>query len=435
MPLRLAIVGAGPKAAALAARAAVLRTRLGSEAVPQLIVIERDKIGSAWDGDGNFSNGFVTLCTPGEKDVAFPYDETWDDDGRQVSLASELYGRFSFGAYQVAEGHFADWVDRDREHPSHNRFADYLDWVFAEAGQDFVRGEVQTIRPLNGKWVVDYATGADVKQVVVDGVVLTGCGEARHVNVAIDVPPGRVLTAETFWARREELVRPGQRLEVAVAGDGGAAGTIVAWLAQRFAETQSMVFSISPMGTLFPRGDGHAERRWFTDPADWRELSVAHRRKLIERTEAGVISMRNKRVIDGSTRISYHLGHLTSVGIDEDDKLALGTTYDRKVGKPVSADYLINAIGFDSWSRLSLVGLPAAQELARLVPPVTEATLKVEREKLEIAIEADLSMPLSQGFPPGLHVPALAGVAQGPGMGNLGCLGLMARKILQAYER
>jgi mycobactin lysine-N-oxygenase len=432
MPKRLAIVGAGPKAAALAARAAVLRTRRPTGSVPELIVIERDSPGAAWSGDNYYSNGFETLCTPGEKDVGFPYNDDWADRAGS-SIASELYARFSFGAYLVAEGRFADWVDRERDHPSHSRFADYLDWVFGRAEQDITQGTVKNIRHDGSAWHVTYAQGSKDRTIKVDGVILTGNGEPRSIALGPNLPPGRVLTAETFWQSRDELLKPGSRVEVAVAGDGGSAGTIVAWLARRFAETNSQIISISPMGTLFPRGDGHAERRWFTDPTDWPRLSLAHRRKLMERTEAGVISMRNKKVIDGSTRIAYQVGYLDQVQADDDDKLMMSIKYEGKAGDPVSADYLVNAIGFDPWTRLSLVDHPAAQALAKPVPGLSKTMAAKQRDDVEEAIAHDLSMPTTEGFPEGLHVPALSGLAQGPGMGNLGCLGTMAQRILKPY--
>lgn len=250
-----------------------------------------------------------------------------------------------------------------------------------------------------------------------------------------DVDRARILDAESFWARRDELANPDQALEVAVAGDGGSAGTIVAWLAQRFAETGSRVFSISPLGTLFPRGDGHAERRWFTDPSDWKRLTIPHRKKIIDRTEAGVISMRNKRVIDSSTLIDYFVGYVDSVSSDADQKLQIKTIYDGVPGQPVGADYLINAIGFDSWTRLNLIDHPAAQGLAKLRSPMNQATLDAARSNVERTIEHDLSLPASAGFPPRLHIPALAGLAHGPGISNLGCLGVMAQLVLQTYEK
>jgi len=45
----------------------------------------------------------------------------------------------------------------------------------------------------------------------------------------------------------------------------------------------------------------------------------------------------------------------------------------------------------------------------------------------------DLSLPTGLGLPAGLHFPSLAGLAHGPGMSNLGCLGLMAAAVLDPY--
>jgi mycobactin lysine-N-oxygenase len=435
MPQRLAVVGAGPKAAALAARCAVSRDRLGSDHVPELLVFEREAIGAAWNGKHNFSSGFVTLCTPAEKDVGFPYDEVGTAEDPDPSISSEIYARFSWGAFMVAEGRYANWVDRDRDHPSHRRFADYLDWVFARAEHDTIPGDVKRIWRVKDKWCLDYVRDGAMAQVVVDGVVLTGNGDPRPIDIDEAVPPGRVFDAETFWSSRARFLNPRKRIEVAVAGDGGSAGTVAAWLAERYIENDSWIFSVSPMGTLFPRGDGHAERRWFTDPSNWRQLSIEHRRKLIDRTEAGVISMRNKRIIDGSPKINYKMGYVRKVRLDADNRLNVGIEYEPRTIVPLTADFLVNAIGFDPWSRLAIVDHAAARDLAALRPPATTASLREAREATEQAINGDLSMPASGGFPPGLHVPALAGIAQGPAMGNLGALGLMARKVLQPYLR
>lgn len=432
MRKRLAIVGAGPKAAAIAARAAVLRDALGKEKVPELIILEQDCVASAWGGRGKYSSGFITLCTPGEKDVGFPYADT-AAFGPTGSIAPLLHSRFSWGAYLVETGRIADWVDRERDHPTHAIFADYLDWVIDRAKTDPVIARVDRVSPFKDKWRVDYEKDGRSRELVVDGVVLTGNGEARTISTAVAVPPGRVFDAATFWPARN-LFTGDDRVEVAVAGDGGSAGTIVAWLAERFRETDSRVISVSPMGTLFPRGDGHAERRWFTDPSDWGRLSLEHRRKLINRTEAGVVSMRNKASIDRSDRVVYEQGHLSSVDWDSvEDMLTLAVSYDRKAARPLSAHYLVNAIGFDPWTRLGLVGVPAARALVGPAPRGGEKALAGTREAVELAIGSDLSLSSASGFPPGLHMPALAGLEHGPGMGNLGCLGLMAAKVLDGY--
>jgi mycobactin lysine-N-oxygenase len=48
----------------------------------------------------------------------------------------------------------------------------------------------------------------------------------------------------------------------------------------------------------------------------------------------------------------------------------------------------------------------------------------------ERAIDVDLSV---SGLAPPLHLPVLAGLAQGPGFPNLSCLGLLSDRILRRY--
>ena len=62
MAKTLAIVGGGPKAAAIVARAAVLRDVLGAGHVPEILVFERRSVGAAWSGESGFSSGYLTLC-------------------------------------------------------------------------------------------------------------------------------------------------------------------------------------------------------------------------------------------------------------------------------------------------------------------------------------------------------------------------------------
>ena len=50
--------------------------------------------------------------------------------------------------------------------------------------------------------------------------------------------------------------------------------------------------------------------------------------------------------------------------------------------------------------------------------------------ELERRIEIDLSVA---GLSPALHLPLVAGLAQGPGFPNLSCLGLLSDRILRRY--
>ncbi|TCU13711.1 hypothetical protein EV132_111144 [Rhizobium sullae] len=93
MTKTLCIIGAGPKAAAIVARAGVL-AELG-HAVPEITAIEKSDIGAAWSGTYGLSNGYLTLCSPAEKDVGFPYYETSSANGD--SIARRMFGRKRFG--------------------------------------------------------------------------------------------------------------------------------------------------------------------------------------------------------------------------------------------------------------------------------------------------------------------------------------------------
>ncbi|MBO1329520.1 SidA/IucD/PvdA family monooxygenase [Acetobacter suratthaniensis] len=423
MTKKLAIVGGGPKAAALVSRAAVLRD-MGVANVPDLLVFEKKAVGSAWSGDGGYSSGHLTLCSPAEKDVGFPYVEFSAENGEQ-SIASALHARFSWSAYLVATGSFSEWVDRGRDHPTHGIWADYLKWVFVKADQGIVPGEVIKVKSQSGGgWHITYVDDEDEVTTEVDGVVLTGTGEAKVISgLTSNIPTERLLNAETFWRHRNQVRKWN---EIAVTGAGGAAGAIVAWLSNALAEeSDATIRSISPMGTLFLRGDGYAERRWFTDPDAWTDLSLGDRRRLLERTEAGVISSRNKSIIDSACNVDYVLGKAINASWD-DSELTIDITYDGQNQKQVTADCLINAIGFDAWSLLKLVDAVAVRN-------ILDPTNKKIREQLEGEILPDLSFPVSAGLGTGLHVPSLAALAHGPGMATLGSLGLLASAILKSY--
>ena len=61
---------------------------------------------------------------------------------------------------------------------------------------------------------------------------------------------------------------------------------------------------------------------------------------------------------------------------------------------------------------------------------MAEITHSFDRRAIERAIVEDLSL---NDFTPRLHLPMMAGIAQGPGFPNLICLELLADRILVAY--
>ena len=87
-------------------------------------------------------------------------------------------------------------------------------------------------------------------------------------------------------------------------------------------------------------------------------------------------------------------------------------------------DYLINCTGFDLLEQLRGLFSPALRtEIERQTGPVWERP-----PDTEVAIGRCLEL---EGLHPRLHIPGLGALSQGPGFANLGCLGLLANRVLQ----
>jgi mycobactin lysine-N-oxygenase len=110
----LAVVGAGPKGLAIAAKRAAL-ARTGRK-VPDLVLIDRAGVAANWSGTSGYTDGRQPLSTPPEKDVGFPYAPNWGPASGQVS---DEVRRRSWQRYLIDQGGLADWVDRGQPRPDH----------------------------------------------------------------------------------------------------------------------------------------------------------------------------------------------------------------------------------------------------------------------------------------------------------------------------
>ena len=91
-------------------------------------------------------------------------------------------------------------------------------------------------------------------------------------------------------------------------------------------------------------------------------------------------------------------------------------------------DYVVNCTGFDLLEQLrSLFPTAVRAEIERRVGPLWDAP-----PDTEIPIGRSLEL---RGMHPRLHIPGLAALSQGPGFANLGCLGLLANRVLQPFFR
>ena len=71
----LAVIGAGPKGIAIAAKARGLAAA-GLDA-PEVVLVDPGTVAGNWSGRQGYTSGLLPLGTPPEKDVGFPYAESW----------------------------------------------------------------------------------------------------------------------------------------------------------------------------------------------------------------------------------------------------------------------------------------------------------------------------------------------------------------------
>lgn len=417
---RLIVIGAGPKALALAAKAHVLRG-LGFR-VPRVEVVERAEVGANWSGNFGYTDGRQPLGTSPEKDLGYPYETTcWGEEvGREID-ARML--RYSWMAYQVSRGVYGDWVDRGKPSPYHRDWAGYLAWVGEAVGLAPRFGAVSGLAIDGGRWRVAYAGAAGAGEVVGEGLVITGPGTVRRPPGIPDHP--RILTVETFWhdaPRFAEL----EGIRVAIVGTGETAAAVAANLTAGGARGVELDI-YSPVGMAYSRGESYRENRVYTDPdqGNWQRLTPQHRRDFIRRTDRGVFSQDANRVLDRAADLQILPGRLVGAEVVGDRVVRAALEYHGE-RRDEDYDYLILATGADHLALLDEFLDPAGWDTL-----AGYAALEVRGQgDVETRIDYDLAL---RGSIPRLHLPMLAGLGQGPGFSNLSCLGRTADRVLEYY--
>ena len=410
MSTTLAIIGAGAKAVAVAAKAGVLR-EMGVE-VPDVVAVERSDVAANWRAGGGWTDGRQRLGTSPEKDVGFPYRSTLVP-GRDTDLDERMM-RFSWQSYLVATDQFVGWIDRGRPAPTHDTWAGYLRWVGDVVGLKVVRGEVVQISVDGSRWVLH----THESSLSADTVMVTGPGQPERSMLSGDP---RVLSIAQFWQRAAQHDRIVAE-SVAVIGGGETAASM---LNELFHHRVSAITAISPQATLFTRGEGFFENSLFSDPTGWRSLTQAERRDCIARTDRGVFSARVQESLLADERIKHLRGRVARV-VNRDDRIWITLCTDN-CGEPQETlhrfDLVIDGSGADPLWFLPLMS-PASLSLLELGVggPLTG-------ERLEESIGHDLAVV---GVTPKLVLPNLSGVNEGPGFPNLSCLGLLSDRVLGA---
>jgi mycobactin lysine-N-oxygenase len=418
---RLIVLGGGPKAVALSAKAAVMRD-LGHP-VPEIIVVEPAEVASSWTLAGGMTSGDQILGTSPEKDLGFPYQSirSWADSG---SGDAEMYRRFSWGSYLIRHGVYQEWIDRGKPNPRHSDWAGYLRWVAGESEMHIIRGAVTNIEHGSG-WDVEVGIkDRNTPNLSGTGLVITGYGTGHagtSSGPAEDTASSsfdRCLDVASFWHFMSQKMLPLSGRAIVV-GAGEAAAAIIEQLLR---ESDHVVTVISPGYMLYSRGESFYENEVYSNPDRWAEFPLWARREFINRTDRGVFSQRVLATLAA-------LGRVDIVGGRMVDARECGSwvevTVERDLEKvQYRADIVIEATGRDASWFLRVMSDSAIGALKDAVGG------QVSIPALGEAVGYDLSI---RGLSPRLHLPNLAGLMQGPGFPGMSCLGLMADRILCSY--
>ncbi len=319
---------------------------------------------------------------------------------------------FSWQRHLISRGAYADWVDRGRLRPTHRQWSSYLRGVAERAGAEIVAGEVVGLEVDNDRWRLELESGEAIRS---DGVVLTGAGPP--ITVAGQPPEHpRVLDGRNYWLAERALGKQVAQ-SVCVIGSGETAASVVISLLRKWPR-RSTIDVLTSRGVLYSRGESYDENRFYSDPGDWPALAESHRREFLERTDRGVFSPQAEAVLNQSRGFRTLAGR--AVAIEAGYSQVVVTVEYGSERERVAYDLVVVAIGFDARWFERILGREAVRRL--------ETGLAATA--LERRIEVDLSVA---GLSPPLHLPLMAGLAQGPGFPNLSCLGLLSDRILRRY--
>jgi mycobactin lysine-N-oxygenase len=419
---RLAVIGAGPKGAALATKAWCLRLE-GFDV--QVELFERYQTGAHWSGKHGYTDGEQRLCTPAERDLGFPYNH---DLGRNVAEVMEQ--RFSWQAFLVAAedgGHYADWVNHGRKPPLHSEFTRYLDFAFKRAETEPVIGTVQKVEIEDNRWTVVSGRGLHAKTYdKFDGLVVTGPGPAK--SKVSKVKDSRLFDGVDFWSRkgdRDAAIAGLNGRGVVIVGGGGTAAAVTAWFLRN--NQKAPISLINSQAMLFTRTTNFFESSIFNDEVTWQAIDPNSRRSFTARLNRGVVWETITDLLSDADNLTLLPGRASEICLG--DPAADGSagplvvTYANYGAKGLSqeAGLVVDATGFDEWDFLKLLPANVKTQLA------DDSRQKGVMEKMD----RDLSLPLVGT--PKLHAPNLSEMI-GPGYQSLMVLGAMADRVLKPYR-
>jgi mycobactin lysine-N-oxygenase len=420
----LIVVGAGAKAAAVAAKVdAINRLGLGPIAVT---IVEGNEPAASWTGLNGMTSGDEPLAVTPVKDVGFPYESrnAFGEAGEEIDrTVLEL----SWQHYLIGRGGFARWVNAESPAIRHRDYGAYLSWVLSRAteGVTIVRGRVEQVGLADGGdgWVADVA-GADGRERHAGrSLMLTGPGVHRHLPHAPDAAP-RMFHCDS---KRSELycVPVDRPSEIAIVGGGESALSCLAFLRKFRPQARLTVYTPTlPMS----RGESFLENRVFADPdsVSWTMLDLPTRRSFVKHCDRGVFDAGGLLQIAYDDHCRFITGRVEQVAASGDGQ-SVCVDYASADGPSTERyDYLVNCTGFDLIEQLRGLFPDAVRGMIEdVVGPVWD---RPGESVSEIPMGRSLELA---GLHPRLHIPGLSALSQGPGFANLGSLGLLANRVLE----
>lgn len=419
----LVIVGAGAKAAALAAKVHAIN-ELGLGPV-SLTIVEKTEPAASWLGRNGMTSGEEPLAIPPIKDVGFPY-RSYRQFGELGDEIDAALLPLSWQRFAMLRRQYAPWVNSGSPSVRHRDYGEYLGWVLerATAGVRLHHGRVTEISldEAGGRWLVDVAERpdpGDPPRHAGRAIVLTGPG----VHRAFPHDPAAAPRVFHCDSSRDEFERvPAERdTEIAIVGGGESALSALVFL--RAFRPRARLTVYTPTLPL-SRGESFLENRVFADPddVDWSNLDLQQRRDFVKHCDRGVFDIGVLASIAGDEGCGFVTGRAVHVAAAGERVELEYESSEGVLAEPY--DFVVNCTGFDLLVQLR--GLFAERLRAR----VEEQAGPVWDRPPGIEVPIGRALEL-EGVVPRLHIPGLAGLSQGPGFANLGSLGLLANRVLE----
>jgi len=421
----LLIVGAGAKAAAIAAKVHAINS-LGMGPV-RVAMIEKAVPAASWLGRNGMTSGEEPLAVPPIKDVGFPYrsHRQFGEAGDEIDAALLP---LSWKRFAIERREWAPWVNAGSPAVRHRDYGEYLTWVLERAteGVTVCRGRVTEIEPApDGEaWeaAVDERGDADDPQRHrARALVLTGPGVHR------ELPHDPAVAERVFHCDSDRgefrRVPEGRPVDIGIVGGGESALSALVFL--RSLRPACRITVYTPTLPL-SRGESFLENRVFADPDDveWERLDEQTRRDFVRHCDRGVFDSRVLERISGDEACTFKVGRAVHVAAAPGGEGAL-LEYESPDGVVAAPhDFVVNCTGFDLLEQMRELFSPRLREwVEEQAGPLWDRP-----PQAEVPIGRALELV---GVEPRLHIPGLGALSQGPGFANLGSLGLLANRVLE----